>query len=116
MSVWKMCSKKYDDGTCQLMIDFNNQDATGAMSGTLTFEDQVFNITGNWAASGSVPGRHASAFGLYGVNQQDATSYVAVTGTMVGPGNAPESIAMNLIRAKSSDGDQYGWSGTLLPM
>ncbi len=115
MSIWKMCSKRYEDGVCECMIDFHNHDATGAMSGTLTFMDKTYEITGNWAASGSVPGRNASAFGLYGVNQDEATEYISAVGTMKGPGRAPEEVFLNLNRSASSDGEQYGWSGTLLP-
>jgi hypothetical protein len=110
-----MCAKRYEDGECQCMIDFHNNDSNGSMSGTLTFMGEVFEISGNWAAAGSVPGRNASAFGLYGINQDNATDYIGAVGTMKGPGASPDEITLNLCRSSSGDGLQYGWSGTLLP-
>lgn len=115
MSNWKMCSKRYPDDGCQVMIDFHNDDAVGKVGGTLTFEGVEYEVDGNWAASGSVPGRHDSAFALWGTNKKAATVYIAAAGTMIGPGSAPESIQMNLVRSSAADGEQYGWSGKLLP-
>jgi hypothetical protein len=33
-----------------------------------------------------------------------------------GPGDAPQRIDLNLIRASTADDEQYGWSGKLLPI
>jgi hypothetical protein len=115
MSQWKMCSKRYDDGVCECMMDIHTIDATGAMSGTVTFMNKAYSITGSWAASGSVPGRNASAFAFYGSNSDEATEYISAVGTMTGPGRAPEEISMNLNRSDSGDGNQFGWSGLLHP-
>ena len=51
-----------------------------------------------------------------GFHNQGATQYVSACGTMVGPGGAPQSIQLNLIRVSTIDGEQYGWDGKLLPM
>lgn len=116
MSNWNMGSEVNSDGSRDVIIAFQNDDANGQMSGTLQFKGRSFYVNGNWAASGSVPGRNFSAFALWGTDGQDATEYVAVAGTMVGPGPAPESIDMNLIRVSTADDEQYGWDGLLLPM
>lgn len=116
MSHWVMGSEPHSDGTRDVTINFNNDDSNGQMQGVVTFEGAEFSIHGNWAASGSLPGRNASAFGLSGSNQVDATIYIAAVGTMQGPGGAPESITLNLNRASSGDGEQYGWDGILKPM
>jgi len=110
MSRWVL---KSADGTTS--IDFNNDDATGSMLGTLVFEGATYHITGNWAASGSIPGRNFSAFALWGSDQNDATVYVAVAGLMTGPGGSPESVQLSLTRTSTSDGEMYGWDGQLLP-
>ena len=116
MSHWVMGSAKHSDGTRDLTIDFTNDDSNGAMSGSLVFEGSTYYISGNWAASGSIPGRNYSAFALWGSDQQAATVYVAAVGTMAGPGSAPQSIAINLSRASTGDDEQYGWDGVLTPM
>ena len=116
MSHWVMGSAKHSDGTRDLTIDFTNDDSNGAMSGSLVFEGSTYYISGNWAASGSIPGRNYSAFALWGSDQQAATVYVAAVGTMDGPGSAPQSITINLSRASTGDDEQYGWDGVLTPM
>lgn len=116
MSTWIMASKLNHDGSRDVAIHFTNNDANGAMSGTLTFKDDNYAITGNWAASGSVPGRNYSAFALFGNDLQAATQYVAAAGTLEGSGQNPDSIQLNLIRASTGDDQQYGWDGKLLPV
>lgn len=116
MSIWNLGSEVNSDGSRDVVIAFANNDANGQMSGTLQFKGDTYQINGNWAASGSVPGRNYSAFALWGSNQQGATQYVAATGTMQGPGSAPKRIDLNLIRVSTADDQQYGWDGKLLPM
>lgn len=116
MSNWNMGSKAHPDGSRDVIINFQNDDANGQMSGTLQFQGDTYYVNGNWAASGSVPGRNYSAFALWGTDQQGATQYVAAAGTMAGPGTAPQSIDLNLIRASTGDDEQYGWDGELLPL
>ena len=115
MSNWNMGSAPHHDGSRDVVIAFVNDDSNGSMSGTLTFMGRTFYISGNWAAAGSIPGRNFSAFALWGTDQQAATEYVAAAGTMAGPGTAPKSIQLNLIRASAGDDQQYGWSNKLLP-
>lgn len=115
MSDWNMASVEQSNGSPVVVISFQNDDSNGQMSGTLQFEGDTYYVNGNWAASGSVPGRNYSAFALWGSNQQGATVYIAAAGTMIGPGPSPESIDLNLIRASTGDDEQYGWDGKLLP-
>ena len=115
MSTWNMASKPHPNGTSDVVIHFQNDDANGQMSGTLEFQGDTYYINGNWAASGSVPGRNYSAFALWGTDQQGATQYVAAGGTMTGPGTDPQSIDLNLIRVSTGNDQQYGWDGLLLP-
>lgn len=116
MSHWVLGSEKHSDGTRDVMIDFSNDDSNGAMSGTLVLDGRTYYINGNWAASGSLPGRQYSAFALWGSDQQDATVYISAVGTMIGPGGAPESILINVNRASTGDDEQFAWDGELLPM
>ena len=116
MSNWNMGSEQHPDGSRDVVIAFVNNDANGQVGGTLTFMGRSFRVNGNWAASGSVPGRNHSALALWGTDGQGATEYVAVAGTMQRPGTAPRRIDMNLIRVSSGDGLQYGWDGNLLPV
>lgn len=116
MSNWNLGSEAHSDGSRDVVIAFQNDDSNGQMSGTLVFKGDTYYVNGNWAASGSVPGRNFSAFALWGSNQQGATVYIAAAGTMVGPGPSPQSIDLNLIRASTGDDEQYGWDGLLLPI
>lgn len=116
MSNWNLGSEPHPDGSRDVVIAFQNDDSNGQMSGTLVFKGDTYYVNGNWAASGSVPGRNFSAFALWGSNQQGATVYIAAAGTMAGPGPSPKSIDLNLIRASTGDDEQYGWDGLLLPM
>lgn len=116
MSNWNLGSAQHPDGSRDVVIAFVNNDAIGEVTGTLTFQGHTFYVNGNWAAAGSVPGRQYSAFALWGSDQQGATEYVSACGTMVGPGGAPQSIQLNLIRVSTGDGQQYGWDGKLLPL
>lgn len=116
MSNWIMGSAPDSNGDREVTINFSNDDSIGKMTGSLVFKGINYAINGNWAAAGSILGRNHSAFALWGSDQQSATMYVAVAGTMDGPGNAPVDIDMNLIRVSTGDDEQYGWSGRLLPM
>lgn len=116
MSNWNLGCAPHPDGSRDVIISFQNDDSVGLMLGTLQFQGATYYINGNWAASGSIPGRNFSAFALWGSDQQAATQYVAAAGTMAGPGTAPESIDLNLIRTSTGNDQQYGWDGLLLPM
>lgn len=116
MSNWELGSKPYSDGSRDVAINFLTDDATGAVTGQLWFKKMLFTVGGNWAAAGSVPGRNYSAFAIWGADSAGATDYVAATGIMTGPGNAPQSIDLNLIRVETGNGSQYGWDGQLLPV
>jgi hypothetical protein len=116
MSDWNLGSEQHPNGSRDVVIAFVNDDSTGHVGGTLTFMGRTFYVDGNWAASGSIPGRNYSAFSLWGSDEQAATEYVAAAGTMRGSGSAPDRIDLNLIRASSGDGQQYGWDGKLLPI
>lgn len=116
MSNWEMGSKPYHDGSRDVIINFLNDDATGTVGGQLWFKGMLYTVHGSWAASGSVPGRNVSAFALWGSDSAGATDYVAATGTMDGPGNLPTSIQLNLIRVETTNGQQYGWDGLLMPI
>ncbi|MCR2832893.1 hypothetical protein [Parerythrobacter lacustris] len=116
MSNWVLGSEEHSDGTRDVTIDFQNNDAIGQISGTMIFEGTTYYVNGNWAAAGSIAGRNHSAFALWASDQQAATVYLAVAGTMDGPGSAPDDIDLNLIRVSTGDDEQYGWSGRLYPM
>ncbi len=116
MSNWELGSKPFHDGTRDVTINFINDDAIGAVTGTLFLLGVPFSVTGNWAASGSVPGRNHSAFAVWGYNDGGATEYIAAAGIMIGTGDAPTSIDMNLFRVDTGKGRQFVWDGQLLPV
>lgn len=109
MSAWYM---KSDDGVLQ--IAFATDDSTGAVSGTLIFQDVEYGVSGNWGASGSIPGRDYSAFAIY-ATEPSGMYYLGMVGTIQGPGSSPTSMQVNLNRADCSDGFQLGYDAVLMP-
>ena len=103
---------KSEGGETQMNV---NAEGSGVVGGTITFHGVQYAVSGVWAAAGSVPGRNYSAFAVQGGDGQSAPEFIAAAGTMKGPGNAPDSVSINLIRTDSTDGLQYGWDGTLVP-
>ncbi|MDB5679024.1 hypothetical protein [Sphingomonas bacterium] len=116
MSTWNMGSEPHSDGSRDVIMAFQNNDANGQVAGTLTFKNTAYSVDGNWAAAGSVTGRNYSAFALWGSDNQGATQYVAATGTLDDSSGSLKAIQLNLIRVSTGDDRQFGWDGVLLPM
>jgi|GEM_PF-6591012 len=67
MSQWNMgSSPDPQTGQREFTMNITTDDSTGAMNGTVTFQQVNYNVSGEWAASGSLPGRNYSAFYLGG--------------------------------------------------
>jgi hypothetical protein len=88
---------------------------TGAVSGTLTSGPATYTVSGHWAASGSVPGRNASAFSVSGQSSAAAPVFVAAAGIMVGPGGSPRSVSIQLSESSSADGTVKETAAALTP-
>ena len=104
--LWKLASTDR-----VLAVDLNVDD--GPLNGTVTFEGQSYSVSGAWAAGG-VDGRMASAFGLSGVLSGDKPAYIAATGIMTGPGDAPAQIEIQAYTSSSADGSMKEYKGVLL--
>jgi hypothetical protein len=113
MENWELGSKPYHDGTRDVKINFFADENNGSITGQLWFKNMVYAVNGSWAAAGSVAGRSVSAFALWGSDGVAATDYVAATATFAGTGMSPTSAQLNLIRVRTSDGQQFGWDGEL---
>lgn len=111
MPSWKLASS--DNA---LALDLNAND-DGAISGSVTHDGREYPVTGAWAASGSIPGRNASAFALSGRTQTtpDVPNFLAAAGIMTGPGNNPTRIDIRASVSSSSDGSLSYYSGALIP-
>lgn len=113
MENWELGSKPYHDGTRDVKMNLFADDSNGALTGQVWFKNMLYSIGGNWAAAGSVAGRNVSAFALWGSDGVAATDYIAATATFDGMGASPTSAQLNLIRVRTSDGQQFGWDGEL---
>ena len=109
MPQWKLAST---NPPMQLNVNATDQ---GPITGTLTHGTTTYTVTGNWAASGSVPGRTASAFGISGNSADPAPAFVAATGIMTGPGNAPTRINLQVAESSSTNGSLNETSAVLTP-
>jgi hypothetical protein len=87
----------------------------GALSGTFTTALGSYPVAGSWAASGSLPGRNASAFSFSGAAGGSATTFIAAVGIMIGPGPSPTRIDLHVSESASTDGSLTESTATLLP-
>ena len=108
---WRLASR---DSTVSLDLDVSGN---GPLKGTLIFKGKRYPVTGEWAASGSVPGRNASAFSLAGRTEglPDVPNFLAASGIMSGPGARPTQIDLRVGVSSSSDGTLTHYSGVLFP-
>lgn len=79
MSKWQFKAvERWDDIT----LDAVSNDDTGQMTGTIRIGAMQFDVTGVWAAAGSVPGRKNSAIALSGSCKDRITTFVTLNGTI----------------------------------
>jgi hypothetical protein len=87
----------------------------GPLSGTFTTALGTYPVSGSWAASGSLPGRNASAFSFSGAAGSPAPTFVAAVGIMIGPGPSPTQINLRMSESASTNGSLTESEATLLP-
>src|ERR1700736_3944342 len=109
MAHWTLVS---EDPPARLDVDAGDG---GAVAGTLNVGETTFPVSGIWAASGSIPGRNASAFSFSGAIGDTATTFVAAAGIMTGPGPSPTQVAMRAFVSSSWDGTLTSYDLVLLP-
>lgn len=109
MSAWKLVN-----ANPHVTLDVTASDA-GLIAGSLTSGANVYTVAGSWAASNSMPGRHASVFSVAGATTASAPCFVAAVGIMKGPGSAPASIDLQVVESSSADGSVVEHRVTLLP-
>lgn len=111
MPLWNVANS---DFTLVLDVEaFDDGPQDGNMVGTIIYQGTLYSVHGGWAASG--PGRAASAFYLVGWSNADQPNYIAATGIMTGPGNAPIQVDLRMGFAASSDGNLSEYDEVLLP-
>ena len=109
MARWQLSSV---NPALTLFVDAGDR---GSMQGFLTVGTVTYPVAGTWAASGSVPGRTASAFSVHGSSNAPAPSFVAATGIMTGPGVSPKSLALQAVVSSSADGSLTTYKAVLVP-
>ncbi|HME09345.1 MAG TPA: hypothetical protein VKG25_19960 [Bryobacteraceae bacterium] len=111
MGTWKLASSDH-----ALTLDLNTSGAQNeVLSGTLVYEGKSYSVAGGWAASGSLPGRNASAFAVSGGTAIAVPDYLAATGIMIGLGDSPTRIEIQVDTSSSADGKFQHYKGVLLP-
>jgi len=109
MAQWKLAS-----ANPLLTLDVSAGD-DGALSGTFATALGTYPVSGSWAASGSLPGRNASAFSFSGAVGDPAPTFVAAVGIMIGPGPSPTQINLRMSESASTNGSLTKSTATLLP-
>jgi phospholipase C len=117
MGIWRLASPDH-----VLTLDLTvSGPKNEVLNGTLVYQGRSYTVAGGWAASGSIPGRNASAFHLSGYPAdagklaKGVPNYIAATGIMKGPGDNPSSIDIRVGASSSLEGTLIHCSGTLLP-
>jgi hypothetical protein len=112
MGLWDFASKAEDDHSQEMVTALQENDANGALSGTVTFRKRVFSVTGQWAAKGSVPGRNASVFWFGGSTSDAAPCFLVASGDLDNS-TSPATMAITVTTANAGDGDDWGYNGIL---
>jgi hypothetical protein len=112
MGIWKFASAPEDDGTVEMTVTLTEDDANGAISGSVDFRNSTYAVTGNWASAGSVTGRKASVFWFGGGCEDVATHYLVAAGDLGKHGSA-QYMNIAVVTASSGDGQDYGYNGQL---
>ena len=111
MTNWNLASV---DGTVTLSVTASGY---GPVDGNMTIFGIDYGVGGEWAASGSLPGRNASAFSVAGSYQTSPSvpNYLAAAGLMQGPGAWPISVTIAGNVAPASALGMRNFNETLLP-
>ncbi len=108
MAQWKLAS-----ASPPFTLDVS-ADGNGGLNGTFVTALGSYPVSGSWAASGSIPGRNASAFSFSGTAGNPNT-FIAAVGIMTGPGGSPVRIDLRVSESSSGDGSLTESAATLLP-
>lgn len=92
-------------------------DGNGGVNGSMSIYGLEYAVSGEWAASGSVAGRNASAFSITGSHSTapDVPNYLAAAGIMAGPGQWPTSVTIAGNVAPSGVEGDRNFAVSLLP-
>lgn len=113
MTTWCFWTPLYSDGSRDVLLELNSDDATGNLQGSLIFKGDKFSVAGTWAAAGSEPDRHFNALALHGADPASGCVLIAATGTFAGMPDGSQQMQLNTLRVSTSNDRQYGWDGTL---
>lgn len=109
MALWNLASI--------LRLDVDAQD-NGAVGGKFTYQGVTYPVTGEWRASGNQSGGVYSVLrvtGQTGVEDPADLLYIAASGIVYGPGNAPTQIDIQGAVTSSLHGTIESFNRVLLP-
>jgi hypothetical protein len=112
MGDWKFASTPDDDGTVLITVTLSEDDADGAITGTVIFRQSSYTVKGEWAAAGSVSGRKASVFWFGGSCEAVATQFLVAAGDL-GMHGTQQFMNISVVTASSGDGRDFGYNGQL---
>lgn len=129
MAVWNLQSPRVGPrGASSMTLQLTEDSSAGTLVGTLTYsmgvegesttlivdpengtynhQSTLYNVSGTWTASYSQnqPDKKFTVFSLSGSDGADLPTFIAATGTMTGPGNAPTAIRIKVNTASSQFG------------
>ena len=113
MTTWCFWTPLYPDGSRDVLLELNSDDAAGNLQGGLTFMGDKFAVTGTWAAAGSEADRNFNALALRSADLASGTVFIAATGTFAGMADGSQQMQLNTLRVSTRNDRQYGWDGTL---
>ena len=113
MTAWSFWTPLYPDGSRDVLLELQSDDATGNLQGALTFKGDKFNVNGSWAAAGSEPDRNFNALALHGTDLASGTSLIAATGTFATLADGTQQMQLNSLRVSTKTDRQFAWDGVL---
>ncbi len=102
-----------EDGSFDAKLDLDGDPSNGNLHGTFTFKGDPFQVTGSWAAAGSVADRNFNALSFSGADSASGTVLTAATGTFVQMPDGTSQMQLNCLRVSTNNDHQYGWDGML---
>lgn len=111
MGQWNYASGPNDQGAYPTKVNLSENDANGALAGTVIFRGVTFNVTGQWAAAGSDPERNFSVF-WFGGGNSDYSVFLSAVGNIVYLGSPPH-MDIAITTASATNGQDYGFNDRL---
>lgn len=111
---------KFANADQSIIVNLEEDSNTGSVWGSVKYGGLTYPVTGNWQASGSLPGRVSSVFEVFGRMEPSAAptapNYLAMSGLITGSAPNMTSMIVGLNVSSSYTGEVHSLQSTLTPI